>query len=1395
MKIIFVSNFASKAIFLLCLFLVRLEAYAQTKLPPVCPDVIFWENGGECIYDAGERRFIRARGSSQMVSAHSLSPEEDGWVKIEYFAASPIVNIDFSTKQGNSISSKFSLSFVYDGQRLYLYENGKQVGLHIYRHKNITLSREQGYFKVYVNGTHVYTSKTKNKDRLFVYAHWKGRGQLPRIYTSFCPEKPPPNAFQPLSTDCNKKVSWTSFIGSIAPFSKGGLRKTEKKQGFGHAAASVEVLGKDQKGWIKVELKPSSFNDFLAIGFAAADKVPSKGNMKYGVFLGWNNRIYMIREGNIFKRFFYNDNDVLHIYRSKEGQFSCYLRNRLLYTWHGLSTEPMRVVVDLRSKDGKGPPVIASFCAPPREVKKFSRSDKTQNCVLWTHLSGVAYKKSEKGNVLYKTSIHDKRWHSCWKEGAASINKLPLSESGFIKVKVGNTEGKNYMVGLARENTSPDHNSIDYAVNIHGNTLKIHEKGHFRTAASLSEGDEIIVFKDPTQKVSYYLNDTLVYQSAEKVTKDLIIDASLCTLYKSTDIISTSFCTPEAGEVFTDTCGKAVAWSALTTGLASHGMTMLKKTEKDGWGNAGAHALEVLPEAQDGHISMTYRENSRVAIGFSSEPNGHYKNIAYGVCFDKNGILHIIDQGKFVRNTAVLKGDKVVVSRKNGVFKYFLRGYLLHTSPIKSEKSLQLAAALYYRNAVSLPVFASFCAPEEPFSTKTKKCAQGVIWSDFAGAVYNSRYGIEKGVVHKTIKPHRWLGCWNAGVASLNRLPLEEEGWIKIKPKKNTSKNYMIGLSKGNLNADYKTIDYAVHFLSDHFTVYEKGQQKKSEKLKKGDEVILFKDKKTKTLSYYLNNKLIYRSGVKVTTDLIADASLCTQYTSTDPIEVSFCAPTENFSPECEQGVVWKDRVGVGKASGGLIKTASHNGWNAGAASKNTLKAGKDGWVKIKIDKVSDSRYMVGFSDMNTNAGYKSIRFALYQVGKHRFEVYESGVKKASLSTQIKVGDELMIARKNGVIAYYLNGKRFHYTPSSNLSGGDLIVDASIHGQEGRINLVSTSFCVPADTPPSQMPPCPHGVVWKKLLGTRYDAAKQSIIKTEKGNAWGNAAAYSASVLPAGQAGRLTVVYDTLPPTNYFLGLSASDANLSYAAIGYGIHYNGGKVKVTELGKAKSALTTLKKGDKLYIERISKQVRYYLNDKLLHRSDLPSVSDLNVAVSLHTAGAKTHPMSITFCQTQGADKPTPDVAGSLWKKETDGSRNIYYDAGKVRVGIPEGKRYPAEYKLIVAGKTITEGVKVQLSSRWPDFVFDSAYRLPPLAEVENYIRKNRHLPELPSAKQIEKQGLELGEMDAKLLQKIEELTLYMIKLKKDTEALKKDNNQIRQENRTLRKTIDQKLNQ
>jgi hypothetical protein len=110
--------------------------------------------------------------------------------------------------------------------------------------------------------------------------------------------------------------------------------------------------------------------------------------------------------------------------------------------------------------------------------------------------------------------------------------------------------------------------------------------------------------------------------------------------------------------------------------------------------------------------------------------------------------------------------------------------------------------------------------------------------------------------------------------------------------------------------------------------------------------------------------------------------------------------------------------------------------------------------------------------------------------------------------------------------------------------------------------------------------------------------------------------------------------------------------------------------------------------------------------------------------------------------------------------------------GKIGMGCLPGTE---KYRLYVKDGIVSEEVLVKLpnaNGTWPDYVFDNEYELPNLNSVESFIKINKHLPELPSATEVMENGINVGEMNALLLKKIEELTLYIIDQQKQIDELK-----------------------
>lgn len=159
---------------------------------------------------------------------------------------------------------------------------------------------------------------------------------------------------------------------------------------------------------------------------------------------------------------------------------------------------------------------------------------------------------------------------------------------------------------------------------------------------------------------------------------------------------------------------------------------------------------------------------------------------------------------------------------------------------------------------------------------------------------------------------------------------------------------------------------------------------------------------------------------------------------------------------------------------------------------------------------------------------------------------------------------------------------------------------------------------------------------------------------------------------------------------------------------------------------------------------------------------------------------------ITFKATNlgsGVRFNTIDQNGDLFRFQKDNvTQMIIKNSGSVGIGTTN----TGTHKLAVEGSIGARKIKVEATG-WSDFVFESDYQLHTLEEVEKYISKNKHLSEIPSEKEVIQNGIDLGQMDAKLLQKIEEITLYLIEQNKQNQTQQARIEQLEKELKALKK--------
>lgn len=347
-----------------------------------------------------------------------------------------------------------------------------------------------------------------------------------------------------------------------------------------------------------------------------------------------------------------------------------------------------------------------------------------------------------------------------------------------------------------------------------------------------------------------------------------------------------------------------------------------------------------------------------------------------------------------------------------------------------------------------------------------------------------------------------------------------------------------------------------------------------------------------------------------------------------------------------------------------------------------------------------------------------------------------------------------------------------------------------------------------------------YDIVWTDLVGVV--ASGSSVTKNSGTSAW-DAGAASVNLLPSGTDGWVQMTA-TQTNTHRMLGLSSTNTNANFNTINFAIHLRpDGNVRVYENGENRGTLSTYVSGNDFRVEREGTSILYKKNGSTFYTSTLTSSSALIADCSIHSDGGTVANAVASFnsgggggptCSDgiQNGDETGVDCGGSCPPCAptcSDGIQNgdetgvdcggsscppcsggggggffvnddgasdtdIRYSDGKVVIG-DDAITKPGDYRLYVGGGVLTEKVKVAIESTgdWADYVFEKDHNLIPLSEVEKSIQKNKHLPNVPSAKEMVKNGLNVAEMDATLLRQIEELWLHTIQLKKENEALRK----------------------
>nr|WP_320120080.1 hypothetical protein [uncultured Marinifilum sp.] len=240
---------------------------------------------------------------------------------------------------------------------------------------------------------------------------------------------------------------------------------------------------------------------------------------------------------------------------------------------------------------------------------------------------------------------------------------------------------------------------------------------------------------------------------------------------------------------------------------------------------------------------------------------------------------------------------------------------------------------------------------------------------------------------------------------------------------------------------------------------------------------------------------------------------------------------------------------------------------------------------------------------------------------------------------------------------------------------------------------------------------------------------------------------------------------------NYgWIGKKYNNASLYFLANGnVGVKYSTPRSRL-DIGKSLGANNGLRIGD--YIEINERET--INNSAIIGFNAIIDESDVSKFKPVWSASSSASGMILTM---ESGGVSNLDFYGRTW-----GTSDLAYGLSNfnhvmrlnVNGNVGIGTKNTYGYKLAVKGSMAASEIKVLDVSSWTDFVFEDNYQLRSLSEVKEFIEENKHLPDIPSEKQVQEEGISVGEMNAKLLQKIEELTLYLIDQNKKIEDLQKE---------------------
>jgi len=314
------------------------------------------------------------------------------------------------------------------------------------------------------------------------------------------------------------------------------------------------------------------------------------------------------------------------------------------------------------------------------------------------------------------------------------------------------------------------------------------------------------------------------------------------------------------------------------------------------------------------------------------------------------------------------------------------------------------------------------------------------------------------------------------------------------------------------------------------------------------------------------------------------------------------------------------------------------------------------------------------------------------------------------------------------------------------------------------------------------------GALWKKLLNSNFwnsSATRNWIYNTTDSIGIGTLSpdeklhiANGKIYLQDNRAGQNPHVIFDVPNSNLKqAGLQFKRSGDTLASINYVENTSvPNYIKIAVSASGTGSDMAINSDGKTGLGTLDPQVKFHVYDRLATEVVRLEAEAPLIQLKRRTSPINVFPVTFSdvgFIQTSGDNirigTNSSNTGGKFVVRTGGADRLLVDESGRVSIGTTA---IASGYMLNVGGKAICEELKVQLEGNWPDYVFNEKYKLRSLTELKSFIDENKHLPNIPPAAELEKNGLAVGDMQKRMMEKIEELTLYIIDLQKQIEQLK-----------------------